>query len=209
MKKIFIYIIVFVLGLVLGLYFLWHTKKDYTSRQIDIITQGIKNVSKLIVTEANYTEVYNYEDANKYFFDNLVFEKKVILLIDAKVQVSYDLRKLQYEIDTLHKRVIIEQIPQEEIQIFPSYKYYDLQQSMWNTFSKQELNAIQKNSYEKLKQHIDISHLKEKAKKRLIAEMQAFIHTASLLDWKVVDASNTVMGKEDVLKKLFQTSSLD
>jgi len=187
LKKLVTYIFVFLVGLLVGLYLLWHTKKDYTSQQIDIITNGIKNVSKLVVTEGTYTEVYNYQDANKYFFEYLTFEKKVILLVTAKVQVSYDLRKLHYKIDSLHKKIILLDLPKEDIAIFPTYKYYDLQQSMWNTFSKQELNSIQKNSYEKLQNTIDISNLKVRAKKRFLLELKNIIQTAELLHWEVID----------------------
>lgn len=187
MKRILQYTIVFSLGICVGLFYLWKSQKSYKTKQIDIISNGIKNVSKLIVTEATYTEVYNYQDIDKYLFETLEFKKKVILLVTAKVQVSYNLKKLDISIDTLQKRVIIHKIPKEEIAVIPDYKYYDFQQSIWNTFSKEELNKIQKNSLDQLITTVELSDVKEKAKKQLFIELNNLFHVTELVSWTLVD----------------------
>lgn len=200
MKSLLKYSAIFSLGLIIGLFFLWKSTKSYKTKQIDIISNGIKNVSKLIVTEANYSEVYNYQDTDKYLFETFEFKKKVILLISAKVQVSYDLKKLDIKIDTLQKKLIINKIPKEELVIIPDYKYYDFQQSMWNTFSKEELNDIQQNSLEQLITTVEISNVKEKARIQLIKELENLLHIAKLVDWEVVDQSEVGLLNEIELK---------
>ncbi|HIP49173.1 MAG TPA: DUF4230 domain-containing protein [Lutibacter sp.] len=200
LKSLLKYSAIFSLGLIIGLFFLWKSTKSYKTKQIDIISNGIKNVSKLIVTEANYSEVYNYQDTDKYLFETFEFKKKVILLISAKVQVSYDLKKLDIKIDTLQKKLIINKIPKEELVIIPDYKYYDFQQSMWNTFSKEELNDIQQNSLEQLITTVEISNVKEKARIQLIKELENLLHIAKLVDWEVVDQSEVGLLNEIELK---------
>jgi len=190
MKNLFAYIGVFSLGLLIGFYFLWRSNNINQSKQIDVISNGIKNVSKLIVQEAEYTELYNYKEAKTYFFETIEFQKKIILLVTAKVQVSYDLRKLEIEIDSTNKQVILKSIPDQELTIVPSFKYYDLQQSMWNTFTKEDLNKIQKNSLDKLLQTVAVSEVKHKAKKRLVEEINNLLSLAQLVNWKVVDNTN-------------------
>ena len=190
MKNLFAYIGVFSLGLLIGFYFLWQSNNINQSKQIDVISNGIKNVSKLIVQEAEYTELYNYKEAKTYFFETIEFQKKIILLVTAKVQVSYDLRKLEIEIDSTNKQVILKSIPDQELTIVPSFKYYDLQQSMWNTFTKEDLNKIQKNSLDKLLQTVAVSEVKHKAKKRLVEEINNLLSLAQLVNWKVVDNTN-------------------
>lgn len=187
MKSIIKYSLVFSLGLILGLYFLWRTKNDYKTKQIDIISNGLKNVSKLIVTEENFTEIYNYQDIDKYLFETFEFKKKVILLISAKVQVSYDLKKLDIKIDTLKNQIVINKIPNEEIEIIPTYKYYDFQQSIWNTFTKEELNTIQSNSLEKLITNVKIAKAKNTAKKQLFKELNNLLQITELVNWTLVD----------------------
>jgi hypothetical protein len=180
----------------IGLPFLWNEKKVNTKQQINIITNGIKNVSKLLVTEASFSEIYNYEDVQNYLFETIEFKKKIILFVNAKVLVSYDLKKLQVEIDSVHHKLLIIHIPKEELNIIPDYKYYDFQQSMWNTFTKEELNKIQEDSLDKLVSAVTISNVKEKAKQQLVKELENLLLIANLLDWKVIDQSDIEILKE-------------
>lgn len=199
MKSIFKYSIIFVLGLLIGLFFLWKSKQDYRTQQADIIINGIKNVSKLVVTEASFSEVYNYQDVDKYFFETFEFQKKVILLVHAKVQVSYDLKKLEITLDSVKKKLILKHIPEEELQIIPDFKYYDLEQSMWNTFTKQELNEIQQNSIDNLLSTIEVSNVKAKAKKQLSIEIQNILNLAKLVDWTIEDQTEEQFLEREVL----------
>lgn len=199
MKNIFKYSIIFALGLVIGLLLLWKSQNTYRTQQVDIITNGIKNVSKLIVTEASFSEIYNYQDVDKYLFETFEFEKKVILLVNAKVQVSYDLKQLDISIDSLNKKLILKHIPKEELTIIPDFKYYDFQQSMWNTFTKDELNEIQQNSIDKLITTVKVSEVKEKARKRLLKELQNLLNIAKLVDWTIEDQTQEQLLKIDLL----------
>ncbi len=199
MKNIFKYSIIFALGLVIGLLLLWKSQNTYRTQQVDIITNGIKNVSKLIVTEASFSEIYNYQDVDKYLFETFEFEKKVILLVNAKVQVSYDLKQLDISIDSLNKKLILKHIPKEELTIIPDFKYYDFQQSMWNTFTKDELNEIQQNSIDKLITTVKVSEVKERARKRLLKELQNLLNIAKLVDWTIEDQTQEQLLKIDLL----------
>ncbi len=49
---------------------------------------------------------------------------------------------MNIQIDSIGNKIIINKIPSEEILISPDVKYFDLQQSQFNTFSKEELNKI-------------------------------------------------------------------
>ena len=187
MKSLIKYIFIFAIGILVGLLLLKKSQHKYRTQQIDIISNGIKNISRLIVTEASYSEIYNYQDAEKYFFETIEFEKKVILLVNAKIQVSYDLKQLEIAIDSTHKKMIITYIPEEELTIIPDFKYYDFQQSMWNTFTKEELNEIQQNSIDKLVTTAEVSEVKLKARKQLLKEIQSLLKLAKLVDWTVED----------------------
>ena len=107
MQTIIRYFLVFIIGLLVGLLWLKSSQNKYTSQQTDIIKNGIENVSKLVVVEENYTEYFNYKDADTYLLDLISFEKKTLLLVQAKVLVSYDLRKMDITLDSIHKKIII------------------------------------------------------------------------------------------------------
>ncbi len=43
-----------------------------------LIQEQLKNVSKLVVTEGNFTEVFNYENSKEIFGDYLTADKKAL-----------------------------------------------------------------------------------------------------------------------------------
>lgn len=203
MQKIFSYSFVFLLGLAVAFLYFKKSKSNTGSSQIAIINNGLKNVSKLVVTEVSYSEVYSYNDVDKYFFETLDFEKKLTLLVNAKVLVSYDLKTLEIEVDSLHKKLIIKHIPEAQLTTVPDVKYYDFQQSIMNTFSKDDLNIIQQKAIDKLMETVEISSIKVKAKERLIVELKQLMNLTEILGWTVEDQTeNSIFINE--LKPLFK-----
>ena len=65
-----------------------------------MIQEQLKNVGKLVVTEANYSEVFSYADSKKFYFDMFSSDKKVLVIVDAQASISYDLSKVKTKIDT-------------------------------------------------------------------------------------------------------------
>ena len=191
------YIAIFLVGFFMAKY--WYSKKEknYKKEEIQIVVNSIKNLRKLVVSEGTFSEVYNYSDSKKYFYDYLSFDKKAIVTVNAKVEVGYDLSKLDIQIDSIGKSIIINKIPSEEIIISPDVKYFDLQQSQFNSFSKQELNKINEKSIEKIRETIEVTTLKEEAKTRLFEELSKIYQLSSVYGWQVEDNTNL-----DFLKNL-------
>lgn len=187
MKKIGIYILVCLIGFFSAKWMYKNERKAETNEDIQIVIQSINNISKLVVTEGVFSEVYSYKNEKKYFYDTFEFNKSVIVTVNARVQVLFDLEKMEIEIDSIHKRIKIRSIPKEEIVIIPDIKYFDIQQSTFNSFSKEELNSINKKSIEKIKQTAEVSELKKNAKKRLIIELSKIYQLSAILGWEVVD----------------------
>ncbi len=187
MKRIFTYFFLIIIGFIIAFLYFKNEKNKYRTEQANVILTEIQNVSKLVVTEATFSELYNYQDANKYFFETISFDKKVILSVNAKVQVSYDLSKMKIETDTINKKIIIKHLPKEEVFISPQISYFDLEQSSFNQFSKEELNKISKKSITKIKETIDASTLKEESKNRLFIELRKIYTMANILGWELVD----------------------
>ncbi|WP_186434433.1 DUF4230 domain-containing protein [Lutibacter sp. Hel_I_33_5] len=150
-------------------------------------------MSKLVVSEGTFSEIYNYSDAKKYFYDYLSFDKKAIVSVNAKVEVGYDLSKLEIQIDSIGKKIVINKIPKEAIVISPDIKYFDLQQSSFNSFTKDELNKINKKSIEKIKETIELTELKTKAKTRLFEELSKIYQLSVVYGWEVEDNTNSTI----------------
>jgi hypothetical protein len=150
-----------------------------------------------VVSEGTFSEVYNYSDSKKYFYDYLSFDKKAMVIVNAKVEVGYDLSQLEIQIDSIGRKIIIQKIPSQEIVISPFVKYFDLQQSQFNSFSKEELNKINEKSIEKIRETIEVTTLKEEAKTRLFEELSKIYQLSSVYGWQVEDNTNL-----DFLKNL-------
>ncbi|TXD46298.1 DUF4230 domain-containing protein [Polaribacter sp. IC073] len=181
------YLAVFLFGFFIAKYWYQEKTKNYEKEEIQIVINSIKNLSKLVVSRGTFSEVYNYSDSKKYFYDYLSFDKKVIITVNALVEVGYDLSKLEIQIDSLQRKIYINKIPDEEITISPDVKYFDLQQSQFNTFSKEDLNKINQKSIEKIKETIEVTNLKEKAKIRLFEELSKIYQLSVIYNWQVVD----------------------
>ena len=202
MKRILTYLFLIVIGFIIAYFYFKSEENKYKTEQANIILTEIKNVSKLVVSEATFSELYNYQDADKYFFETVSFDKKVILSVNAKVQVSYDLSKMKIETDTIHKKIIIKSIPKEELFISPQISYFDLEQSTFNQFSKEELNKISEKSIAKIKETIDASTLKEQSKNSLFEELRKIYKMATLLNWELVDET-----ENKLIQKTFKLKS--
>ena len=189
--RILKYFVVFVFGFLFAK--LWYEKKEEKNeqQQIQVVLNGIQNLSKLVVSEGVFSEMYSFSDTKKYLYDYLSFEKKAMLSVNAKVEVGYDLSALKIQIDSIGKQIIINKIPDEEVLISPEIKYFDLQQSQFNTFSKSELNKLNTKAIEKIKSTITVSRLQKDAKTRLFEELSKIYQLSKIYNWKVVDNTNS------------------
>ncbi len=189
--KISRYILVFLIGFLIAKF--WYQKNDnhQTQEEIKVVVNSIKNLSKLVVSSSNFSEVYNFKDSKKYFYDYVSFDKQAIVTVNAKVEVGYDLSKLEIQIDSLAKKIYINKIPKEEVTIAPDVKYFDLQQSQFNTFSKEDLNKINQKSIEKIKETIALSNLKKQAKTQFFEEISKIYQLSAIYGWEVIDNTNS------------------
>src|SRR5690606_28192641 len=104
-----------------------------------------------------------YKDQEKYLMDLISFEKKALVIVNADVTVSYDLRQMKYDIDEKNKTITIKYIPKEEIKINPDIKFYDINQSRMNPFTGDDYNKINKSVKANLAKKIEKSSLKTNA----------------------------------------------
>lgn len=190
MNKYGIYILIYLFGFFTAFWLYKSDKNSNTYEDTQIVIQSIKNVSKLVVSEGLFSEIYAYKDARKYFYDTFEFNKSAIVTVNANVMVMFDLNKMIVEIDSIEKKIKIKYIPKEEIKINPDVKYFDIQQSTFNTFSKDELNRINQKSIEKIKETAKVSVLKKDARVRLITELTKIYKLSALLGWEVIDETD-------------------
>ena len=130
------------------------------------------------------------------------FEKKAIVVINADVTVGFDLSKVKFDVDSIHKVLKISNLPKEEIKVSPDYKYYSVDESTFNEFEGQDYNKVNKIARENLNKKINASTLKTDAKKRLKEELYKLYSFVEIIKWKVEIEGETVTKQQDIQKFL-------
>jgi hypothetical protein len=187
MKKVVLGIIITLIG-VLIFRSCSEDKKEKAILQENsmLIQQQISNVSKLIVTEGHFAEVYNYKDSQELFGPLITADKKALVVVNAEVAVAYDLSKIDFELDEENKTLRIKSIPEPEIKINPDFEYYDVTADYLNQFTADDYNKIKKNVNASLLKKIEASTLKSNAKNRLLSELQKFYVLTNSMNWQLV-----------------------
>ena len=199
------WILMILLAVIVYMAYLLLTRKNENSTieyDTNLIQQQIKNVGKLVVTEGHFAEVMTYKDQKKYLMDVFSFEKKALVVVNADVTVSFDLSKIEYDIDAPNKTLTIKNIPEEELKIYPDYKYYDIDQSKLNEFTAEDYNKINKIVRANLTKKIEKSTLKTNAKNRLISELYTILILTKSMGWKLQYNGNEVTSTKEFSLKL-------
>ena len=163
-----------------------------------LIQQEITNVSKLIVTEGHFSEVYNYKDSKELFGPLLRAEKKALVVVNADVTVAYDLSLINFEINKATKTVKINSIPEAEIKLNPDFEYYDVTADYLNQFDAADYNKIKKTVNASLMKKVEASSLRSNAENRLISELQKFYILTNSMGWRLTYQDQTIESLEGV-----------
>ncbi len=148
-----------------------------------LIQKELNNVGKLIVTEGSYAQVFTEKDTKQLFMGLVESKKKAIVIVNAKAQISYDLSKVETQIDEENKTVYITKIPEYELSINPNIEYYDVQQEYLNQFDATDYNKIKTNIEKSLRNQIEKSELVTNAENRLISELSKIYILTNSMGW--------------------------
>ena len=151
-----------------------------------LIQEQINKVSKLIVTEGHFAEVYNYKDSQQLFGPLITADKKALVVVNAEVTVAYDLSLIEFEMDEETKTLRILNIPKPEIKISPDFEYYDVSSDYLNQFNADDYNKIKRNVNASLLKKIESSSLRSNAENRLLSELSKFLLLTNSMGWTLV-----------------------
>ncbi|MDV7138267.1 DUF4230 domain-containing protein [Maribacter sp. TH_r10] len=187
MKRILIGALI-TLAIILVFRSCWEDKKEKSILQENsmLIQQQINNVSKLIVTEGHFAEVYNYKDSQELFGALITADKKALVVVNAEVLVTYDLTKIDFEVIEEIRTLRINSIPEPEIKINPDFEYYDVTADYLNPFKASDYNKIKRNVNASLMKKVEASSLISNAGNRLISELSKFYILTNSMGWTLV-----------------------
>ncbi len=151
-----------------------------------LIQQELRNVSKLVVTEGHFAEVYNYKDSKELFGPLITANKKALVVVNADVSVAYDMSKIDYDVDRENKVLTLRYIPEPEITFNPDFEYYDVTADYLNPFNAGDYNAIKQNVKQSLMKKIEASSLRSNAENRLLSELSRILVLTDSMGWTLV-----------------------
>lgn len=183
MKKLIIGIIIAVLVVFAYQYFTDRKdKKTELAQTSALIEKEVENVSKLVVIESSYAQIFTYKNTQNVFM-GLTAKKKAILAVNTKATVAYDLAQLQYEIMSDKKVLRITQVPEAELNIYPEFDFYDVSQDYLNQFEADDYNEIKKRVTKQIRKKIEKSAVMQNAENRLASELQKLFILTNSLGW--------------------------
>ncbi|WP_027125811.1 DUF4230 domain-containing protein [Gelidibacter mesophilus] len=198
MRKL-LYVLIFVMVVLFGYRYIFNDKdKTILQENSALIQEQIRNVSKLVVTEGHFSQVFTYKNSKAIFANLVNVEKKALVVVNADVTVSYDLSLIQYELDEESKTLKILSIPKEEINISPDFEYYDVTADYLNPFNAEDYNKIKDKVKVQLMKKVEASNLKSNAENRLISELSKFYILTSSLGWTLQYEGNSIKSSDDL-----------
>lgn len=168
--------------------------KSSKNSEVEAITimKSVENISKMMLIESNFSEVYTYKEEDKVFFNLIPTKKEAIIILQAKAQVGYDLKKVKFDIDKVNRTVRIVSIPKEEIIIDPNLKFYDIKTSTFSSFTPEDINKVQADAKHRIEVEIDKSGIKLQAHTRLVESLQSIVNVSNALGWSVKDDTKSI-----------------
>lgn len=189
MIKYLKYIIVFVVGVFLTYVILDGSKEESKVEASHTIAYGIQRLNKLVVAEQNYSNFFSHKSKTSFLRDLISFDKDVLLKVEIRAQASYDLNKMQIEMDSINEIIYIRSVPPLVIETFPDVEFFEMNQSRLNQFSKDDLNAIKNRAVEEVEKSMNQTDLKQQAHDQLILNLEDIYLLAKIYNWEIVDST--------------------
>lgn len=188
-KNIFIFLFGAFFSFLLAYFYINFNKEESQAINKDyyILNNQINKVNKMIVLEQNFSSFQTHKSSVFRLGDIEVFPKEMVLYSTAKAQVSYDLKKMKIEVDSIQKKLIIKELPSPEVKIFPEVKIHFMDDYAVNRFSKTDLNNILESAKRNMRKNINQEKLKSDAKKQLLSNLDELFVLARFLNYKIQD----------------------
>lgn len=181
---------ILLVGAALGVLVIYSIYQNQLTKRVSktdatLLLKNIEKVCKLVTVEGNVSNILDHHD---YIgFDLYPLRKKAILKVDAKVSAGYDLEKLSFKIDESANLITIKNFPRAEIlSIDMDVQYYDVSESIFNSFSEKELTDLNTNAKELIRLKAYNSQLMQEAETKALEVLDIIRLIAEAAGWTVM-----------------------
>lgn len=178
------------------LFLLWNSisKKyeDHVQNDYYIITNQIKKMNKLVVVEQDFSSIQKTKITAELLGGILPkSEKELITFTKTNAQVSYDLSKMKLEVDSVQKKLIIQELPNADIKIIPSVEIQSLDDSFFNRFDEKDLQKVTKSAKDNAYKSVNQNRLRDMGRKQLLENLDHIFVLAKALNYSIEDKTGT------------------
>ena len=181
----------------LFLFFLWNkiskNSEDKVQNDYYIITNQITKMNKLVVVEQDFSSMQKTKVSSELLGGMLPkSEKEIITFTKTNAQVSYDLKKMKLEVDSINKKLIIKELPNADIRISPNVEIQSLDDSFFNRFDEKDFQKITKSAKENAYKSVNQNKLRDLGRKQLLENLDNIFVLAKALKYQIIDQTGTL-----------------
>ncbi|RPD99654.1 DUF4230 domain-containing protein [Aureibaculum marinum] len=184
----------FILGLLLGIIILGvivlifsnRFTKNKSEEQSVVLLEKIRNVSKMITVEGDFSEIMHFEDVKGVLLNLISSKRKAIVLANAKVMIGFDMKKIKLQSIPEKKKLILEHFPEPEIlSIETDIQYYDVKHGYFNKFAASDLSNLNKKVRMNIEEKIPESELLSSATSKALDTVKIIEQMVGTFGWKL------------------------
>jgi len=151
-----------------------------------VLLEKIRNVSKLITVESDFSEIMHYSDVKNSFLNLITSHKKAIVLANSKVMVGFDMKQIRIEPHAKKKLLTITHFPAPEVlSIQTDVEYYDVKNGLFNKFEAKDLTELNKKVKENIENKIPKSGVLLTANEKALETVKMIEQIVDTFGWKL------------------------
>ncbi len=136
----------------------WLVKSSNTTVQAHIVRDRVEKVMKLVVVEAQYSEIYDYQHFT--LADVWPLRKKALVKVQAKVQMGYDFENFNLEIDSLARKVIIsDTLTPKILSIEHDLDFYSFENGWFSMINNKDITEMGRKAKDEIRKAAENSDL--------------------------------------------------
>lgn len=148
-----------------------------------VLLEKIEKVFKIVLAEGHFSEIYDHTSEKEVLFGLHTLNKKALIVAKAKVLVGFDFAKVKVRWQEGSRKMIIEEFPEPEILSTDSdYKFYDIDQGLFNKFKNEEYTALLADAKQTMQNKAIASELPKIAKKQAVVMLSQM---AGSMGWDI------------------------
>ena len=180
-------LIMLLIGLTAGVGFFYLRQKSGSANRPTLVShqaivEKVERVFKIVMVEGFFSEIYDFQKTEKFLY-LIPTTKKALLIVNAKVMMGYDFKKVRMEIIPEKNEIRILEFPEPEIlSIDPEVRYYNVEDNLLNKFKTEDLTLIQQEAKKIIVEKAMQSELPQIAVNQI---RNLLVEVSELRNWKL------------------------